>query len=115
MAEPKPQQTRLQAVQSHLAGSLLRQLRHSWRAGSLSLLSLLIGFYLAQNVTALPLVRFRDSRPVVVLAVVLVFELAVRLRTRLVNGPTPLAWVMVDNFRIGATYAMVFEAFKLGT
>ena len=115
MAEPRRQQTRLQAVQSHLAGSVLRQLRRSWRAGSLSLLSLLIGFYLAQNVAVLPLVHFRDSRPLVVLAVVLLFELAVRLRTRLVSGRASLGWVMADNFRIGATYSMVFEAFKLGT
>lgn len=115
MAEPRRQQTRLQTVQSQLAGSLLQQLRHSWRAGSLSLLSLLIGFYLAQNLAVLPLVHFRDSRPLVVLAVVLLFELVVRLRTRLVSRPAPLGWVMVDNFRIGATYSMVFEAFKLGT
>ncbi len=109
------QQTRLQGVQRRLGDSLLSQLRRSWRAGSLSILSLLIGFYLAQNLTAMLLVRFRGGRPVLVLGLVLVFELIVRLRTRLVSGPAPLGWVMVDNLRIGATYAMVFEAFKLGT
>ena len=114
-AEPKLQRTRLQGLQSRWAGSLLAQLRHSWRAGSLSMLSLLIGFYLAQNLTAILLVRFRGGRPMLVLALVLLFELLVRLRTRLVKGPAPLGWVMVDNLRIGATYAMVFEAFKLGT
>jgi len=115
MAEPRLQQTRLQAVQSRVGGSLLSQLRESWRAASLSLLSLLIGFYLAQNISAMLLVRFRGGRPVLVLALVLLVELVVRLRTRLVSGPAPLGWVMADNFRIGATYAMVFEAFKLGT
>ena len=109
------QQTRLQGVQRRLGDSLLRQLRQSWRAGSLSILSLLIGFYLAQNLAAMLLVRFRGGRPVLVLALVLLFELIVRLRTRLVSGPAPLRWVMVDNLRIGATYALVFEAFKLGT
>ncbi|MEI7664833.1 MAG: DUF565 domain-containing protein [Synechococcaceae cyanobacterium ELA263] len=109
------QQTRLQGVQRRLGDSLLRQLRQSWRAGSLSILSLLIGFYLAQNITAMLLVRFRGGRPLLVLALVLLFELIVRLRTRLVSGPAPLPWVMVDNLRIGTTYAMVFEAFKLGT
>ena len=115
MAEPRLQQTRLQGVQRRLGDSLLRQLRHSWRAGSLSILSLLIGFYLAQNLAAMLLVRFRGGRPVLVLALVLLFELIVRLRTRLVSGPAPLRGVMVDNLRIGATYALVFEAFKLGT
>ncbi|MFZ0408846.1 MAG: DUF565 domain-containing protein [Cyanobium sp.] len=115
MADRRIQQTRLQAVQSRVGGSLLSQLRNSWRAGSLSLLSLLIGFYLAQNITAMLLVQFHGGRPVLALALVLLAELVVRLRTRLVSGPAPLRWVMVDNFRIGATYAMVFEAFKLGT
>jgi len=115
MVEPRWQQTRFQALQSRWAGSLLTQLRRSWRAGSLSILSLLIGFYLAQNLTALLLVRFRGGRPMLVLALVLLFELIVRLRTRVVSGPAPLGWVMVDNLRIGTTYAMVFEAFKLGT
>ena len=42
--------------------------------------------------------------------------LRVRARTRLLGeSERPLSWVMLDNLRIGATYAVVLEAFKLGT
>jgi hypothetical protein len=39
----------------------------------------------------------------------------VRLRTRLVKGEPPLGWVMLDNLRIGVVYALMLEAFKLGS
>jgi hypothetical protein len=46
---------------------------------------------------------------------VLVIEAMVRLRSHLLRGEPSLGWVMVDNLRIGATYGVVLEAFKLGT
>jgi hypothetical protein len=39
----------------------------------------------------------------------------VRLRTLLVGPEPSLGWVIVDNLRIGLTFAVVYEAFKLGT
>jgi hypothetical protein len=42
-------------------------------------------------------------------------ELIVRLRGRLVRGTPTLAWMLVDNLRIGLVYAVVLDAFKLGT
>lgn len=86
-----------------------------WRRGSLSVLALLLGFYLAQNLTSLLLVRLPGGRPVVVLAVLLGFELLVRLRSRVVRQEPPPLWELVDNLRLGATYAFVYEAFKLGS
>ena len=50
-----------------------------------------------------------------VLGLLLVIETLVRLRSRLVRAEPSLAWVIVDNLRIGATYSIVLEAFKLGT
>jgi hypothetical protein len=50
-----------------------------------------------------------------VLAVVLTLELVVRLRGRLVTGEPGLPWRVLDNLRIGLVYAVVLEAFKLGT
>jgi hypothetical protein len=113
---PQPmQRTRLQGVLSRIGGSLLRQLRSSWRAGSFSLLALLGGFYLAQNLTALLIIRLPGGRPLLVLGLVLVIELMVRLRSRLLRGEPPLGWVIADNVRVGAVYAVVLEAFKLGS
>ena len=54
-------------------------------------------------------------RPVVVLIWLLVIEVVVRLRSRLVEDDPSLAWIVVDNLRIGLVYAVLLEAFKLGS
>jgi len=51
----------------------------------------------------------------VVLSVVVLLEMVVRLRTRIVQGRPPLGWLVLDNLRIGLVYAVVLEAFKLGS
>jgi hypothetical protein len=109
------QRTRFQGLLNRLGRGFLTQLRNSWRAGSLSLLALLAGFYLAQNVTTIVLFRLPGGRPLVVLALVLLIELMVRIRSRWVRSDPPLGWVIADNLRLGAIYAVVLEAFKLGT
>ncbi|MEB3333325.1 MAG: DUF565 domain-containing protein [Synechococcaceae cyanobacterium] len=115
MNGPARQGTRLQRLERRLGGSLLTQLRQSWRAGSLTLLGLLLGYYFAQNLSSLLLIHLHGGRPGAVLAVLLLFELLVRLRSRFVRGTPNLGWVVVDNMRIGATYAFVLEAMKLGS
>ena len=111
-----PQRTRYAAFERRLGRSLLGQLRRSWRHASLALLSLLMGYFLSQNLISLLLVRVPGGRPAVVLTLVLSMELLVRLRTRVARSEEkPLVWVMLDNLRLGATYAAVLEAFKLGT
>jgi len=42
-------------------------------------------------------------------------ELVVRLRTRLAGDRPALGWVIADNLRLGLVYAVVLEAFKLGS
>jgi len=116
MTIPPQQRTRYAALERRLGRSLLGQLRRSWRHASLALLSLLVGYFLSQNLIALLLVRVPGGRPAVVLTLVLSMELIVRLRTRAQRAEeTPLMWVMLDNLRLGVTYAAVLEAFKLGT
>jgi hypothetical protein len=51
----------------------------------------------------------------VVLAMVLAIEAMVRLRSRVVGEEPAFGWVIADNLRLGITYSVVFEAFKLGT
>jgi len=116
MTRPPLQQTRYATVERRLVSSLLGQVRRTWRSGSLVMLSLLVGYFLSQNLISLLLIRLPGGRPALVLAMVMAMELLVRLRIRLIRPEErPLGWVMVDNLRIGATYAAVLEAFKLGT
>ena len=114
MSPPPLQRTRFERQQQRLASLLLGGFRGSWRRRSLALLALLMGFYSGQNFSTIWLERI-GLRPVVVLALVLLIELIVRLRTRLVDERVPLGWWMLDNLRIGMVYALVLEAFKLGS
>ena len=108
------QRTRLDGVQRRAGEQLFGGFRGSWRRRSLAVLALLLGFYAGENVTALWLERV-GQRPLVVLTLVLMLELLVRLRTRLVGERPGLGWIVTDNLRLGVVYAVVLEAFKLGS
>ena len=108
------QRTRFDGLQRRIGTAVFGGFRGSWRRRSLAVLALLLGFYGGQNVTALWLERI-GQRPVVVLMLVVLLELVVRLRTRLAGDRPALAWVIADNLRLGLVYAVVLEAFKLGS
>jgi hypothetical protein len=109
------QRTRLELAQRRVGEALLTQVRRNWRGGSLALLGLLVGYFLSQNLMAVLIMKVPGGRPVVVLSLVLMVELIVRLRSQMVKTEPSLAWVIADNLRLGALYAVVLEAFKLGT
>ncbi len=106
--------TRFERLQRQLAGGLFGAFRGPWRRRSLGLLALLLGLYAGNNLTAYWLAKL-GQRPPLVLGLVVVLELVVRLRTRAVKGEPGLGWLMADNLRIGLVYALVLEAFKLGS
>ncbi|HBH72730.1 MAG TPA: DUF565 domain-containing protein [Synechococcales bacterium UBA10510] len=110
-----PQSTRFERFAKALAAALFGQLSGSWRRRSALMLALLLGFYAGNNVTAYLLWRMPGGRPAMVLATVLILELIVRLRGRWVRGTPQLAWMLLDNLRIGLVYAVILDAFKLGT
>ncbi|MEX0588617.1 MAG: DUF565 domain-containing protein [Cyanobium sp.] len=109
------QRTRFNRALEQLGALLRGNLRGNWRYRSSVILALLLGFYAGSNLTAYVLVLIPGGRPMAVLAMVLFVELIVRLRGRLVTAQPGLGWVVVDNLRIGVVYAVVLEAFKLGT
>lgn len=108
------QATRFDRLQRRFGQALLGGFRGSWRRRSLGWLALLLGFYAGQNVTTYWL-ELWGQRPLLVLALVLLIELMVRLRSRLATPQPALGWVIADNLRIGLLYALVLEAFKLGS
>lgn len=121
LSRPQPlqgrqrQQTRLQRVLDQLARAIRAQIGTRWATASTALLALLGGIFLGENLSALLLWKLTGGRPILVLAMVLVYELLVRLRTRAVNDAPTLGWVVMDNLRIGVVFALVLEAFKLGS
>ena len=79
------------------------------------MLGLLIGYWLGQNLTSLWLEAAPAGRPGAVLGILLLIEVSLRIRSRWLKGEPGLGWLVVDNLRIGLTYAVVLEAFKLGS
>ena len=86
----------------------------SWRSKSLGILSLLFGYYLASTLTSYLLVVL-EHRFSIVFLLLLFIEIAVRLRNRLIDFESKFVLTIIDNFRIGITYSIVLEAFKLGS
>jgi hypothetical protein len=120
MVQLQPQPTRFARLVGLLAAGLFGGLGGSWRRRSALLLALLLGFYSGGNITAFVVVRFPGGRPGLVLALVLLLELVVRIRTRVLpplaeGRPAPFGWMLADNLRVGLVYSVVLEAFKLGT
>jgi hypothetical protein len=120
MVQLPRQPTRFGRFAASAAVVLSGPFRGSWRRRSALLLGLLLGFYAGGNATGYVLVIFPGGRPGLVLTVVLLLELLVRVRTRALPaapaaGATPFGWMLADNLRIGFVYALVLEAFKLGT
>jgi hypothetical protein len=109
------QTTRWNRLQENLGQSLGLGVPGSWRLRSLQLLALLIGYYLGANLTTYVNDRIPGGRPSAVVLMVLLVELLIRLRSRLIRGRPPLGWLLCDNLRMGAVYAVVLEAFKVGT
>jgi hypothetical protein len=109
------QRTRFQRFSERLAAVVLGNWQGNWRHRSAVLLALLAGFYLGSNLTAFLLIYFPGGRPSLVFVLVVLLELVVRLRGRLVSQSPGLAWVITDNLRLGLVYAVVLEAFKLGS
>ncbi|WP_420063782.1 DUF565 domain-containing protein [Prochlorococcus marinus] len=56
-----------------------------------------------------------SQRIIVVILLILFIEFLVRVRNYMFNGKLDLYLNVIDNFRIGIIYAIVLEAFKLGS
>lgn len=109
------QQTRLEQMQQRWGRVITAQIGRRWATASTALLALLAGIFLGENLSSVLLWKVTGGRPIVVLGLVLGHELLVRLRTRAIADLPPLGWVMADNLRIGVVFALVLEAFKLGS
>ncbi|BBL86584.1 hypothetical protein PMYN1_Chma779 (chromatophore) [Paulinella micropora] len=108
------QNTRLKRIQRRIASELLKFFSNNWRYRSLYLLSLLVGFYIGSSLTVYYLEGI-GQRPLVSLLMVIIIESLVRLRIRASYRPRSILWLLLDNLRIGASYAVILEAFKVGS
>ena len=86
----------------------------NWSKRSIILLSLLLGFYSTNS-----LISFLLDKSVntifLAIAILLIMELSVRSILLIKYSKLSIIIHSINNFRIGSTYALILEAFKLGS
>jgi len=88
-------------------------LKDTWRAKSIGLISILTGYFLFANF----LTKFisEGKNELIMVPIIIVFiEIIIRIKPSS-NSNFYYIWTVVDKLRIGATYAVILEAFKLGS
>tara|TARA_Y100001968_G_C19314636_1_gene695974 strand:- start:303 stop:632 length:330 start_codon:yes stop_codon:yes gene_type:complete len=86
----------------------------SWSKRSLLILSLLSGFYFTNSLISYLLDKSVNT---LFLAIIILALMELFVRTYLLSGFAKLSVLLlsINNFRIGSTYALILEAFKLGS
>ena len=107
------QNTKFSKINDQFSNLLFEFLSSSWKSKSIKIISVLTGYFLFANFITKFISEGRNELIMVPL-IILVIELIIRIRpssdSRLFN-----LWSIVDKARVGATYAVILEAFKLGS
>ena len=107
------QKTRFSILSEKLSNILFGFLNLSWKDKSINLISFLIGYFLFANFITKFITEGKNELIMVPLIIV-VIELIIRSKPKSSSAIYNL-WSIIDKLRIGATYALVLEAFKLGS
>jgi len=107
------QKTNFSRINNQLNNLLFGFLSDTWRSKSIALISVLTGYFLFANF----LTKFisEGKNELIMVPIIIVF-IEIIIRTK----PTSRSrfyyiWTVVDKLRIGAIYAVILEAFKLGS
>ena len=86
----------------------------TWSKRSLLLLSLLIGFYFTNSIISFLLDKSVNT---ILIAVFILLFMELTIRSKLLSNFYKFSIIVssFNNFRIGSTYALILEAFKLGS
>ena len=86
----------------------------SWSKRSILLLSLLSGFYFTNSLISFLLDKSVNT---IFMAISILLIMELTIRTLLFSNISKLSILLlaINNFRIGSTYALILEAFKLGS
>ena len=107
------QKTNFSKITYQLNNLLFGFLNDSWRSKSVNLISVLTGYFLFANFITKFISEGRNE--LVMVPIIIVFiEILIRIKpsskSRIYN-----LWSVLDKLRIGAIYAIILEAFKLGS
>ena len=83
----------------------------TWSKRSILLLSLLFGFYFTNSLISFLLDKSVNT---IFLAVTILLIMELAIRSNLISKMT-IPVMIINNIRIGSTYALILEAYKLGS
>ena len=107
------QKTNFSRIFYQLNNFLFGFLSDTWRSKSISLISVLTGYFLfAKFLTKF--ISEGKNELIMVPIIIVVIEIIIRIKPSSKSKFYDL-WCVVDKLRIGAIYAVILEAFKLGS
>ena len=107
------QKTNFSRITYQLNKLLFGFLSNTWRSKSISLISVLTGYFLFANF----LTKFisEGKNELIMVPIIIVFiEIIIRVKPSS-SSKFYYIWTVFDKLRIGAVYAIILEAFKLGS
>jgi len=88
-------------------------LKSSWKDKAFNLLSILFGYFLFANFIT-KFISEGKNELLMIPIIIIIFEIIIRIKP-LKKSNIYLIWMLLDKIRIGAVYALILEAFKLGS
>ena len=88
-------------------------LKSSWKDKALNLLSILFGYFLFANFIT-KFISEGENELIMIPIIIIIFEIIIRIQP-LRKSKSYFLWMLIDKIRIGAVYALILEAFKLGS
>ena len=107
------QNTKFSRINDRFNNLLFGFLSSSWKSKSINIISVLTGYFLFANFVT-KFISEGQNELIMVPIIIVIIEIIIRVR------PSPssrlfILWSIIDKVRIGATYAVILEAFKLGS
>ena len=107
------QKTNFSRITYQLNNLLFGFLSDTWRSKSIGLISVLTGYFLFANFLT-KFISEGKNELVMVPVIILIIEFIIRTKPSSRSKIFHI-WSVVDNLRVGACYAVILEAFKLGS
>ena len=107
------QKTKFSIINGQFNKLLFGFLSSSWKSKSINIISVLIGYFLFANFVT----KFiKEGRNELIMVPIIIFIIEIIIRIKPSSSSNFFnVWSLVDKVRIGATYAIILEAFKLGS
>ena len=107
------QNTRFSNINERLSKIFFGFLQSNWKSKSINLISILFGYFLFANFLT-KFISEGENELIMVPIIILFIEIIIRSKPSRSNKLFNV-WSLIDKVRIGATYGLILEAFKLGS